>query len=61
MFDFIGLLSPNHGAGGEYRDDLSAAKSVGDSASIEQTRKEKLRQALRSISKVAFSQIGLGK
>jgi hypothetical protein len=55
-----GFLSPNTAFLIDSRDNLSASKSGGDSASIERTRREKFRHALRSISKVAFSQLGLG-
>ncbi|CAF3143707.1 unnamed protein product [Rotaria socialis] len=54
------ILSPDGTPLPDSRDNLSVSKSGGDSASIEQTRKEKFRQALRSVSKVAFSQLGLG-
>ena len=56
-----GLLSPDNAFIIDSRDNLSGSKSLGDSMSTEQTRKEKFRQALRSVSKVAFSQLGLGK
>jgi len=55
----LGFLSPDRTF--DSPDTLSATKSGGDSVSIERTRKEKFRHALRSISKVAFSQLGLGK
>jgi hypothetical protein len=64
-FNFIiyilGLLSPHNAQIGDSRDNLSGSKSGGDSVSVERTRKEKFRLALRSVSKVAFSQLGLGK
>ncbi|CAF0854241.1 unnamed protein product [Rotaria sordida] len=54
------LLSANIPPLSDSRDNLSVSKSGGDSVSVEQTRKEKFRRALRSVSKVAFSQLGLG-
>ena len=36
-------------------------KSASANISIERTRKDRFRQVLRSVSKVAFSQLGLGK
>jgi len=57
----IGLLSPDTAFITDSPDNLSESKSAADSASIERTRKEKFRHALRSVSKVAFSQLGLGK
>ncbi len=56
----LGFLSPDNALINGSRDTFSASKSGGDSVSIERTRKEKFRHALRSISKVAFSQLGLG-
>ena len=55
----LGFLSPDGTFAIESGD--SASKSGGDTVSIERTRKEKFRHALRSVSKVAFSQLGLGK
>ena len=57
----LGLLSPDSSYVIDSRDNLSGSKSAADSVSIERTRKEKFRHALRSVSKVAFSQLGLGK
>ncbi|CAF1160534.1 unnamed protein product [Adineta ricciae] len=54
------LLSPDSTYVIDSRDNLSGSKSAADSVSIERTRKEKFRHALRSVSKVAFSQLGLG-
>lgn len=56
----LGMLSPDGLHLVDSRDNLSGSKSAGDSASVEQTRREKFRHALRSVSKVAFSQLGLG-
>ena len=36
-------------------------KSSPDSVSVERTRQDKFRRAFRTVSKVAFSQLGLGK
>ncbi|UJR15434.1 hypothetical protein I4U23_002377 [Adineta vaga] len=41
-------------------DNVTILKSFEDSISIERTRKQKFRHALRTVSKVAFSQLGLG-
>lgn len=60
-FVFLGFLSPDGTFAIDSGDNLSGSKSGGDSISIERTRKEKFRHALRSVSKVAFSQLGLGK
>ncbi|CAF1153553.1 unnamed protein product [Rotaria sp. Silwood1] len=54
------FLSPTHAPLTDSHDNISGSKSGGDSASLEQTRKAKFRHALRSVSKVAFSQLGLG-
>jgi hypothetical protein len=54
-------LSPDDAEILDSRDNLTILKSSGDNISIERTRKDKFRHALRSVSKVAFSQLGLGK
>ncbi len=59
MISILGILSSDGTYVTDSGDNLS--KSGGDSISIERTRKEKFRHALRSVSKVAFSQLGLGK
>ena len=61
IISISGLFSPDGVFITDSRDNLSGSKSGGDSVSIERTRKEKFRHALRSVSKVAFSQLGLGK
>ena len=41
---------------------FNASKAGGsETVSLERTRKDKFRRALRSVSKVAFSQLGLGE
>lgn len=57
IFINIGFRSPDNV---DSRDNISTSKSGGDSISIERTRKERFRHALRTVSKVAFSQLGLG-
>jgi hypothetical protein len=59
MIYILGILASDGTYATDSGDNLS--KSGGDSESIERTRKEKFRHALRSVSKVAFSQLGLGK
>ncbi|CAF3726586.1 unnamed protein product [Adineta steineri] len=54
------LLSPDSAFVIDSHDNISGPKSGGDNLSMEQTRQEKFRQILRSVSKVAFSQLGLG-
>jgi len=58
---FLGFLSPGDAGILDSQDNLTILKSGGDRISIERTRKSKFRHALRSVSKVAFSQLGLGK
>ena len=55
---FLGYLSQDHG---DRRDTLMTLKSASAGVSIERTRKERFRQAIRSVTRVAFSQLGLGK
>lgn len=43
------------------RDSLILYKPGATSISVERTRKDRFHSALRSVSKVAFSQLGLGK
>lgn len=52
----LGYLSQDDG---DRRGTLMNLKSA--NVSIERTRKDRFRQVLRSVSKVAFSQLGLGK
>jgi hypothetical protein len=56
----LGFLSPDAARMLDSRETLTISKSVADSISIERTKRDKFRHALRSISKVAFSQLGLG-
>ncbi len=43
------------------RETIKILKAGDDKISIERTRRDKFREAFRSVSKVAFSQLGLGK
>ncbi len=54
-------MSPDDTEIRDSQDTFTILKSADDSISIERTRKDKFRHALRSVSKVAFSQLGLGK
>lgn len=57
-FRFLEYLSHDHG---DRRETLMTLKSGSGGVSIERTRKDRFRQAVRSVTKVAFSQLGLGK
>jgi len=61
IYFFLGLLSNDDTRILDSRDNLAISKSMADSLSIERTRKDKFRHAIRTVSKVAFSQLGLGK
>ncbi|CAF0995578.1 unnamed protein product [Adineta ricciae] len=41
-------------------ENVTISKAIADEISVERTRKQKFRHALRTVSKVAFSQLGLG-
>ncbi len=58
IYFFLGLFSNDDTRILDSRDNL---KSMADTLSIERTRKDKFRHAVRTVSKVAFSQLGLGK
>lgn len=55
------VQSPHQSFNIEGRENRTGSKASTGTTLIERTRKEKFRHALRSISKVAFSQLGLGK
>lgn len=54
------LHSSPHAFSIDCRDNSTVSKTDADGVVSERTRKEKFRHAVRSVSKVAFSQLGLG-
>ena len=61
LFFSSDIQSPNQTFSIEFRDNRTGSKGSAGNSSIQRTRKEKFRHALRSVSKVAFSQLGLGQ
>ncbi|CAF4225881.1 unnamed protein product, partial [Adineta steineri] len=54
------FLSDDHTYFSELKDNLTISKSITDGISIERTRRQKIQDAIKTVSKVAFSQLGLG-
>ncbi|CAF0985054.1 unnamed protein product [Adineta steineri] len=54
------FLSDDHTYFSESKDNLTISKSITDGISIEKTRRQKIQDAIKTVSKVAFSQLGLG-